>query len=238
MKMILNMDRWAVMSVFDAVYNSNVKQLGHEGAVDMAHKALLETQPQGRRIDLPEAYRTNDQVLRMMLMFTNQLNQIYNMMAFDAKREFQAGEKGRMIVGLASIMLSNLMIYGVSHGGWDWPDDDEDQWKAWMEATMGSAISAIPIAGSMAMSKMRGYDPQVLVAQSIIDNIGYDIYKFQNEQYAEATFDIMVDVAVLAGLKVPYGALKRSIRGVQDILDGDASGLRRAIWSKSALFDY
>jgi hypothetical protein len=237
MKMILNMDRWAVMSVFDAVYKSNVDRLGHEGAVDMAHKALLETQPQGRRIDLPEEYRTNDQIWRMMLMFTNQLNQIYNMMAFDSKREWQAGEKGRMMIGLASIMLSNLMIYGVSHGGWDWPEDDDEQWAAWMEVTMGSALSSIPVAGNLAMSKVRGYTPQLLVGQSVIDNIGWDIKKFQNEQYAEATFDIMVDVAVLAGVKVPYGALKRSIKGVQDIYDGETDDLRRAIWSKSALYE-
>jgi len=237
MKMILNMDRWAVMSVFDAVYESNKKELGHDAAVNLAHKALLETQPQGRRIDLPEEYRSNDQLWRMMLMFTNQLNQIYNMMAFDATTEWKGGQKKEAMITIASIMLSNLMIYGVSHGGWDWPEDEEEQWKAWVEATMGSAISSIPIAGNLAMSAIRGYSPQLLVAGSVIDNYAWNVKKFQNEEYAQATFDIMVDTAVLAGVKIPYGAIKRSIKGIKDVSEGETEDLRRLIWSKSALYE-
>jgi len=237
MKMILNMDRWAVMSVFDAVYNSNKATLGHEGAVKLAHKALLETQPQGRRIDLPELYRTNDQVLRMMLMFTNQLNQIYNMMVFDTTTSWSEGRKKEAMVTIASIMLSNLMIYGVSHGGWDWPEDEEEQWRAWLEATIGSMISSVPIAGTLAMSAIKGYDPKLLTAESKIDDIRWGVKKFQNEQYAEAVFDIMVDVAVLSGVNVPYGALKRSIRGIGNLSEGDTYDPRRLIWSKSALYE-
>ena len=134
-------------------------------------------------------------------------------------------------------MLSNMMIYGVSHGGWDWPDDEEKQWQAWIEMTLGSAISSTPIVGNLVMSAVRGYRPEMLVVGSVIDNYKWNVQKFKNEEYAAAVFDTIVDTAVLAGVGVPYGALKRTIKGIQDLSEGDTEDLRRLIWSKSALYE-
>ena len=59
-------------------------------------------------------------------MFTNQLNQIYNMIRHDLPAEWKAGETQKAMTGLASIMASSMMIYVASHGG-AWPDDEEEQ---------------------------------------------------------------------------------------------------------------
>jgi hypothetical protein len=236
MRWILNMDRWAVMSVFDAVYERNKHKLGHEAAVELAHKTILETQPQGRRIDLPAAYRTQDQGVRMMLMFTNQLNQIYNMLTFDAPSEWKNKQKKEAIVGIGSIMLSSMMIYAASHGG-KWPDDDEEQWKAWLEAIAGSAISSIPLIGNFIMTDIRGFAPSLLPADAIIDSFKYSKQKFANEEYLEGSFDIMMYIAILLGARIPANAVRRTMRGIADLNEGDTDDIRRLIWSKSALFE-
>jgi len=158
-------------------------------------------------------------------------------MVYDAPAEFKRGDRTQMMRGIASIMLSSLMIYGVSHGGWDWPDDDEEQWQAWIEATLGSTIASIPVAGGLAMSGIKGFDMNILTAQSKIDDFRWKAKQFQNGQYAEAAFDIMIDIAVLTGRKIPYGATRRTIKGIKDLNEGSTLDARRLIWSSSALYE-
>jgi hypothetical protein len=235
MKWILNMDRWAVLAVYDAVYQSNKDKLGHEKAMDLAHKALLETQPQGRRIDLPDAYRQAGEWMRMALMFTNQLNQIYNMMVVDSKREWSEGDKGRAIAGLSSIMFSSLLIQMASTGFW-FPDDEEEAREWWIAALFGSFVSAIPIIGPMAMSFFKGYEPATTPIPSIIKKIKYAGSLMENEQYDEAIMQGISATSIFAGIPLPSQPSIRFYRGIKDLYNRDTNDIRRLIWSDSALY--
>jgi hypothetical protein len=235
--MILNMDKRAVLAVYDAVY-THQKQSGksEKEARDIASKAVLETQPQGRRIDLPAAHRTNNEWYRMALMFTNQLNQIYNMIRWDLPREWRSGDHKKAMTGIASIMASSLMIYMASHGG-AWPDDEEEMAWAWFEAIGGSFVSSIPIVGNLIMSGVRGYAPSISPLDSMVQNVKYTVRKLQNDEEFEGMLDIMVNIGALTGRKIPFSQPNRTRKGLLDLLSGESTDIRRLIWSKSALFE-
>jgi hypothetical protein len=234
--MILNMDKRAVLAVYDAVYEHQRKTVSEKEARDIASKAVLETQPQGRRVDLPKAHRTNNEFYRFSLMFTNQLNQIYNMYRWDMPREWAAGDRKKAMVGLASIMASSLMIYIASHGG-AWPDDDEEMAAAVFDAIGGSFLSAVPIAGNLIMSGIRGYAPSISPLDSMVQSAKYTVNKFKNDEEFEGMLDTVVQIGALTGRKIPFTQLNRTRKGLLDLLSGESTDIRRLIWSKSALFE-
>jgi len=235
-KMLLNMDRRAVLAVYDAVYQHQRQLVSEKEARDIAAKAIIETQPQGRRIDLPQAHRTNNEWYRMVLMFTNQLNQIYNMMVFDMPAEWKRKERGKAMVGLASIMASSVMIYMASHGG-SWPEDDEDQAAAFFDAIMGSFASSIPLLGNLVMSQVRGYSPSVSPLDSVVQGFKFTVAKFKSGKTFEAMLDTMIAVAALSGIKIPATQFNRLRKGILDLTSGESEDIRRLIYSKSALFE-
>jgi len=235
--MILNMDKRAVLAVYEAVYEHQKKiGLSEKEARNMAHKAVIETQPQGRRVDLPAAHRTNNEFYRLVLMFTNQLNQIYNMMRWDLPNELKNKDPKKAMVGVASIMASSLMIYMASHGG-AWPDDEEEMAAAFFDAIFGSAVSAIPLIGNLVMSGVRGYSPSISPLDSMVQNIKWTHQKLVNDKQFDGMLDIIVDIAALGGRTMPFSQPNRTRKGFIDLITGESKDLRRLIWSKSALFE-
>jgi hypothetical protein len=231
---IMMMDKWAVLAVYDSVYEHQRKKVGDKEARKIAHKAVLETQPQGRMIDLPTMYKTNIELMRMTLMFTNQLNQIWNMGVHNNVQDFKSGNYQRMAVRMASIMVSSFLIYLASHGG-KWPEDEEDQLTALFDAILGSSIASVPLIGNMALSLGRGYTPSLNPADSIIESMKYSAYKWKNEEYASSVIETLVNVGILAGIGFPTSQPRRTIKGILSLLDGDSDDKRRLIWSKGAL---
>lgn len=233
--LIMMMDKWAVLSVYDSVYESQKRNVGEAEARKIAHEVVLKTQPQGRMIDLPEIYRTNNEFLRMTLMFTNQLNQIYNMMREGIPNAITRKDYGNAVAQIASIMVSSLMIYLASHGG-KFPDpDDEDVMMQWVDALAGSSIASFPVVGNIAMSAFRGYSPSINPTDSVIDSFKKSLWRFKNEQYARGAFETLVNVGILAGIGIPSTQPMRTINGAVDLMESNTEDWRRLIWSKSAL---
>jgi len=233
---IMNMDKFAVLAVYDSVYNHQKQIVSEQEARNLASKAVIETQPQGAMKDLPQLYRTNNEFLRMTLMFTNQLNQILNMAAFDVGADIKGKKYFKAANTLASIMVSSFFIYLVSHG-FKFPEDEEEQLGAFFDAIFGSFVSSIPILGNLGMSLVRGYSPSISPLEGVIDSMKWNISKFKNEQYAKAMTDSMINALILSGVKIPYSQIRRTIKGIIDIADYESEDYRRLIWSKSALHE-
>lgn len=225
--MIMQMDKYAVLSVYDAVYRHQLKTKSEAEAKDIAHKAVIETQPQGGMKDLPAIYRTNNEFLRLGLMFTNQLNQIWNMMRADMPREIAKGEYSRAAVGIASIMISSTLIYIMSHGRL--PEDPDD----FFDAIFGSAVSSIPIIGNWSMAYIRGYEPSISPLSSIMNNLKYIKYNIQSEEYLKAMEKASFILAVW--LQLPYSQPRRTIKGMIDLTTGETDSFRRLLWSEFML---
>lgn len=225
--MIMHMDKLAVLSVYDSVYQHQRLSLSEAEAMEMAHKAVLETQPQGGIKDLPTLYRSNNEYLRMLLMFTNQLNQYWNMQTSDLPMEIRNKQFGRASKGIASMMMISTMIFLASHGRL--PKKPEE----FVEAIFGTSLGSIPIAGNILLSISRGYTPSISPLEAVVDNFKEAASNIRNENYMQAADKSLFLVAVLLGL--PYSQLSRIIKGGFELYDGSADDIRRLIWSGSML---
>lgn len=233
--MIMNMDKFAVLTVFDSVYNyQKAHDKSEQEAINIAQKAVIETQPQGGAIDLPELYATNNEFLRMVLMFSNQLNQIINMAVADTRQDWSAGKRKRVAAQWASILIANMFIYFATTGG-TFPEDEEDQWKAWIEMLAGSLIGGVPVIGNPLLAMLKGYKPSIGMTNSVIEGIDFGIKALQGGRTVEGIAEIAVNTAILTGRKIPYSQVRRTIKGAVDLANGDTEDWRRLIWSKSAL---
>lgn len=225
--MIMQMDKYAVLAVYDSVYRHQKKTKSEMEARDIAHKAVIETQPQGGIKDLPQIYRTNNEFLRMILMFSNQLNQTWNMMRADLPREIANKQFARATTGIASIIFSSTIIYIMSHGRL--PEDPDD----FIEAIFGTMVASIPILGNWGMATLRGYDPSISPVESITDTLKQTYDNVVNEEYMAALERASFLVAVW--LQLPYSQARRTIKGIIDLSNDEADDIRRLIWSESAI---
>jgi len=225
--MIMNMDRYAVLSVYDAVYRHQSKTKSQVEARNIAHKAVIETQPQGGVKDLPTIYRTNNEFLRLGLMFTNQLNQIWNMTRADMPREVAKGEYGKAVTGIASIIVSSTLIYIMSHGRL--PEDPGD----FFDAIFGSSISSVPIIGNLGMAYLRGYEPSISPVSAIMNNLKYMKSNIDSGDYLKAMEKASFVSAVW--LQLPYSQPRRTIKGIVGLATGETTDFRRLLWSEFML---
>ena len=225
--MIMQMDKYAVLSVYDAVYRHQKRTKSEAEAKNIAHKAVIETQPQGGVKDLPQIYRTNNEFMRMTLMFTNQLNQIWNMIRADTVEEISKRQYAKTTTGIASVMLSSTLIYLMSHGRL--PEDPDD----FIEAIFGTFIASMPIIGNYGMAYFRGFEASVSPAEAILKNIDYTIKNIKSGEAIKAMEKSLFLLAVVA--QMPYSQIRRTIKGATDLTTGRTDDLRRLIWSEYVL---
>ncbi|MFA5217176.1 hypothetical protein [Sulfuricurvum sp.] len=233
--LILLMDKWTVLASYDAVYESQRRIVGDEEARKIAHEVYIKTQNQGRMIDLPELYRTNNEFLRMVLMFTNQLNSIYNMLREGVPNNITNKEYGKAIAQVSSIVVSSFLIYLASTGGTLPDPDDEDAFLQWFDALAGSAVSALPIVGNLVLSGARGYSPSISPADSVIQGLKRSLWRFKNEEYGRGAAEVLLNAGIVAGVGLPMTQPLRTINGAIDYIDSNTDDWRRLIWSRSAL---
>jgi len=84
MKPIMMVDKMATTIGWLAVYDAHILQ-GEDVAIKKAQESILETQPAARAKDLAMLYKSNEG-FNWFLMFTNQINQQWNIMTSDIPR--------------------------------------------------------------------------------------------------------------------------------------------------------
>ena len=121
MSLIYGIDASVVTAGAVAVYEYNYYDLGksHEEAVRAMSGAIVRTQPASHIFDVAERYDTNNEFLRTILLFSNQLSNIWNMATYDLpKRAFTGnrsfGERimdaGSTFIGLGASAIFMYMM--------------------------------------------------------------------------------------------------------------------------------
>jgi hypothetical protein len=142
MKPIRFFDMIARTIGWNAVYQQAVdKNFSHDEAVRMARNATLRTQPAGNVKDLPALY-THNEGLNWMLMFSNQLNQIWNMATYDSARQAKAGDYKQAMLRGIGMGISGLTIWMLSKKRI--PDDIEDV----LDVGLSQFLGSVPLLGS------------------------------------------------------------------------------------------
>lgn len=163
-------DTMAVTIGWNAVYEKSIQaNMSEQEAIDAADRATARTQPTSDAKDLPDIYRSGEGY-NWLLMFSNQLNQIWNMMVADIPAYAREKMFGHVIATTVGIGISAMAIGFMSYR--DIPDEEEDEtWGglAW-QYLMNQVISAIPLIGGNIKSGLDGWwgmgiDPLPLASQ-------------------------------------------------------------------------
>jgi len=150
MKPMEAVDMWTRLVGWKAVYDKAIAaKLSEEEAIRAAQTSTLRTQPSGRLKDLPLMY--HDRAAQMFLMFTRQLNQIWNMTTEDIPRDIRQGKVLHALADATALALTGIAIGTI--GRKRLPDDA----KEWTLDLIGQFISGIPLVGNDILTGLQGY---------------------------------------------------------------------------------
>lgn len=151
MKGIQTIDKIVTHIGWLAVYDKYVNTLGSEEAARKAQMAVLETQPSARAKDLAQLYRSGE-VLNWFTMFSNQLNNIWNMVTADTIYAFRNREYDRLVgnlVGVGISTFSMMLMAGYRPG-----EEDEEHAKEFLKST----ANFIPLIGKNISGGIDGWN--------------------------------------------------------------------------------
>jgi len=154
-KGIVEVDRFVRSVGWLAVYNNKL-ELGfsEQEAIDAARNATLRTQPTARPADLPLMY-TTDEFLNWSLMFSNQLNQMYNMTTYDVPRRLsQPSQFMSGVMQTIGLSMSAMTMWQINNGR-VLPDEKEDLFK---EVFADQFIAQLPLVGGPILQGYKGYN--------------------------------------------------------------------------------
>ena len=157
MKGIIYMDKATRAAGWYAVYLKEMNKHGNEElAVQKARDATKRTQPTAAAKDLPEMYKQGE-VMNLFIMFSNQLNQIWNMATYDLPKKVQAGDiAGAAILG-TGLAANALFMFSINNGRL--PEDADDLGEM--------AMAPVPVVGSIYQSAKFGRDVGDILSTSV-----------------------------------------------------------------------
>ena len=153
MRPIYWMDKAAVSIGYKAVYDKCMEQYNDDTlARQEALNSVLRTQPAAHPKDIARVY-AHSEWINWFLMFTNQLNQMYNMVSYDIpkSRKKVGGGMAHAFWTITGLTLSALAIWSITHKRL--PEDEDDMKEAMSEQFW----SMIPVIGSIYLSMKRGW---------------------------------------------------------------------------------
>ena len=221
MKPIMMIDKMATTIGWRAVYDANIMK-GEEEAIRLAQEAVLETQPAARAKDLAEIYRSNEG-LNWFLMFTNQVNQTWNILTADIPAAVRQGQVTNAMGMIAGLMVSFAGIAVLS--GWKpWENDEPEEFATDALTQLGKSMAnTLPVVGKSIASGMDGWwgtgvDP--VPAASEIGKLIKTLSAVDTERLPKQVGKVAEGMAVLGG--VPLMPIKRTIKAIEKGSDGEA----------------
>jgi len=151
MKPMQWVDMWTRLIGWKAVYDKSIvaDKMSEQEAIQAAQKSTLRTQPSGRLKDVPLMY--HDRGAQMFLMFTRQLNQIWNMTTADIPMDIRQGKVLHALADATALALTGIAIGTI--GRKRLPDDAGE----WVLDLVGQFISGIPLVGDDILTGLQGY---------------------------------------------------------------------------------
>lgn len=224
------MDKYVALSGWLAKYNQ-MKRLGasETEAVEAAQKAVLRTQNASAPKDIPSIYAQSE-FLNLFLQFTNQTNQIYNILTYDIPKRATTGRAKSALLGGLGVALSTAVFHVLAHGGL--PDEPEDLSAAAVE----SMIDLIPVLGPTVNSLRKGYAGTPAAIDTTIKMLSAPATVAKD--LSAGNLDKALDhaaFAVAGAFKLPYSGIRKTIMGLNDLAQGNTDDLRRLLYSEAQL---
>jgi len=227
MSMIQFMDRQAILTGWKAVYNkAKADGLSHEDAVRKAKDVTLRTQPQASAKDLPQAYRTNE-ILNWFLMFSNQLNQIWNMITHDIPQDLKNRKWGHAMGTTSAVVISGLMIGMLSRRRV--PDEPEELY----EDVRDQLLSAIPVVGGNIKAGISGWWGTGVDPVPVASEIGALIRDIEQIAKDDADMELRTILRVIESAMVTGGLpTVQPRRTIKSIINEDPWELIGGTWGE------
>ena len=189
---------------WDATYQYNLSQdKSDQEARDAADEATQRTQGASAARDLPGLYAKNEAVTAA-LTFTNELNQVWNLMTYDTPRHWVNKQYVRAAMTLFGVLLSESIIWALTYRRL--PEDKKD-----LASLAGNAlVSPIPLVGSV----LQGREIYPL-AGSLATALASTSKAIVNGDFDKVNVDAMLETAALA-YGIPYIGPKRVIQAVAE----------------------
>lgn len=238
MRGIMEIDRYVTRVGWLAKYNQQTKTgLSPTEAAEKADRLVLETQPAAHAKDIAEIYATSE-FLNWWLQFTNQINQIYNIITYDIPAKFKTGRYWDGTRAGLGVALSAAMIWMISHGRI--PRGKEDLKDMAAEAS----LNYIPVAGSYLNSYRKGFKsglPPALMPLKTTAELGESGIKmrfgedrFIREKAKLKAIEKSLELGAFV-FRIPFAQPKRSAKGAIRLRKGKTKDYRELIHSEWSL---
>lgn len=151
MKGILVMDGIVRTIGWNATYQKNLDLgMSETEAIREAQNVTLRTQPAAQAKDIANLY-ASDEYLNWFTMFTNQLNQIYNIVSYDVYASWNNKNYQLAAAKIFGVSLNALVIWSIANK--QLPSDEEDL----LDAGLEGFLNIVPLVGKALMSAKKGY---------------------------------------------------------------------------------
>jgi len=187
---------------WNAVYRRTLDETnGDEAeAIRRAQNASLRTQPAAAPKDVPEMYFVHES-LNWMLMFSNQLNKIYNIATYDTPSYWRNNQYAKVALAILGITVAGATIWMINNKRL--PEEPEDV----LGLLTDQYIDMLPLMGREIQAARRGFGSGGIGA--VQDAAGL-VTAFENGNWWRA----MESAGVLTG--VPTVGPRRAIKAVQE----------------------
>lgn len=201
-------DRATRIVGINAIYNKAIRDgMSPAEASRKAATVTLRVQEAASPKDLARLYASNE-VLNWFTMFTNQLNQIYNMTTYDIPVAFYNGNYNEAVRSSVALGLAAMLIWMIDRG--ELSDEPEDAAVALAEQTVGS----VPLIGSAIVSGARGWQSQAPPPIMAGAKLGKAGAYLADEDLEKALSQLAEPVAITTGF--PYQAAKEAIQFIEE----------------------
>ena len=178
--MMYKMDEAATVIGWNAVYADQLAKHGdHELAVRRARVAVKRTQPTSNIYDVGDAYANAGSMQRMVLMFTRQLTNIWQIQTYDIPRRLFKGQEplhsrlGTAVGSTVALAVGFMIIQSITFRSLPGPHDDPDE-LIWFLINM--MLTPEPYSGRALMNFTRGHKIYQMPVEEMITSAG-DLYK-------------------------------------------------------------
>lgn len=188
-----------------SVFQNSLQQGKTEAqAVKDARNATMRTQPTASAKDLPDMYKQGE-IANWFLMFSNQLNQLWNLGTYQFPKNVMKDKKAAF--GVASgLMVNAISMYIINNH--KVPETDDEI----MEMMTDTALATIPLFGSAVSGATKGYDTGNPLLASINKSTKKVLAaKDRGDNFEDMLPDLMRNLTPFHG--IPMGPLRRIAEG-------------------------
>jgi hypothetical protein len=185
---------------WNAVYEKELANgMSEAEAIREAQNSTLRTQPTASAKDIAELY-TKNEVFNWFLVFTQQLNQIYNVATYDTYASWKNEDFQRVAGDILAISMNAMLIWMITNK--KLPEDEDDL----LEMATDQVINMTPLFGKDIMAGKKGWGGTELAPFVAAKEIASSIASGDTERIALETLE---QIAVAKG--IPVVATKRAI---------------------------